>query len=295
MVRSAATATGLALAFLVAVAAPSPLWRPVPPAETLPVSLPRHQDLLVPLPGQSLLMRATLLLPQGKGPFPLAVVNHGSTESSYVRAHWPMPSYPLITQWLLKRGYAVALPLRPGHGITGGPYFEDQGRCDNADYRKSGLATAYSIEAAIDYLTRLAYVKKDGVVVVGQSAGGWGALALASRNPGKVRAVINFSGGRGGHADDEPDHNCVPNRLIETAGTFGRTARIPTLWIYGENDTFFAPRLSEPMFAAFHNAGGRGEFHLLHRFGPEGHAAMASPAAFTQWEPMVAHFLAAHP
>ncbi len=291
---SAATASGLALFFLFAVAAP--LHRqPPPPAETLTASLPRHQDLLVPLPGQRLLMHTTLLLPQGKGPFPLAVINHGSIESSYVRARLPLPSYPLLTQWLLKRGFAVALPLRPGHGLTGGPYFEDQGRCDNADYKTSGLATAYSIEAAIDYLTDLSYVQDKGVVVVGQSAGGWGALALASRNPRKVRAVISFAGGRGGHADDEADHNCVPDRLIAAAGAFGQTARVPSLWLYGKNDSFFAPRLSEPMFAAFEKAGGRGEFHLLAKFGPEGHAAIASPAAFAQWEPMIAHFLAAHP
>lgn len=292
---SAATASGLALLFLAAVATPSPHWRPLPPAETLRVSLPRHQDLLVPLPGQRLLMHTTLLLPQGKGPFPLAVVNHGSTESSYVRARLPMPSYPLLTRWLLQQGFAVALPLRPGHGITGGPYFEDQGRCDNADYAKSGRETAYSIEAAVDYLTRLPFVRKDGVVVVGQSAGGWGALALASRNPQRVRAVINFAGGRGGHADDEPGHNCVPERLIQAAGVYGRTARVPTLWLYDENDTFFAPDLSKPMFAAFTRAGGKGELHLLAKFGPEGHAAIASPAAFAQWEPLIAHFLAAHP
>jgi len=292
---SAAMASGLALLFLAAVATPAPHWHAAPTTETLRVSLPRHQDLLVPLPGQRLLMHTSLLLPQGKGPFPLAVVNHGSTESSYVRARWRMPSYPLLTRWLLKQGFAVALPLRPGHGITGGPYFEDQGRCDNADYKTSGLKTAYSIEAAIDYLTRLAYVQRQGVVVVGQSAGGWGALALASRNPQKVRAVINFAGGRGGHADDRPDHNCVPTHLIRAAGAFGHTARVPTLWLYGENDTFFAPDLSEPMFAAFRKAGGKGEFHLLAKFGPEGHAAISSPAAFAQWEPMVAHFLAAHP
>lgn len=292
---SALTATGIALAFLAAVSTPAPHWRPVPPAETLRASLPRHQDLLVPLPGQRLLMHTILVVPQGKGPFPLAVINHGSTESSYIRARLPMPSYPLLTRWLLKRGFAVALPLRPGHGITGGPYFEDQGRCDNADYKKSGLKTAYSIEAAIDYLTRLSYVQRQGVVVVGQSAGGWGALALASRNPKDVRAIINFAGGRGGHADDRPDHNCVPDRLIRAAGTFGKTAKLPTLWLYGENDTFFAPHLSQAMFAAFEKAGGAGEFHLLTRFGPEGHAAIHSPAAFRQWEPLVAHFLAAHP
>jgi len=254
-----------------------------------------RQELLIPLPGERLSMHTTVLRPAGAGPFPLAVINHGSSQSSLERAQLPSPEYPVVSQWLLDRGYAVALPLRPGHGATGGPYFEDQGRCANPDYVKSGLATAASIQAAIDYLTAQPYVRKTDVIVLGQSAGGWGALALASRNPPMLRAAINFAGGRGGHANGQPNNNCAADRLIEAAGAFGQTARISTLWLYAQNDSYFAPSLSSFMFKTFDKSGGLGEYDLLPPFGPEGHLLADAPDALALWAPIVSKFLAAHP
>lgn len=256
---------------------------------------PSRTVVKLALPGQRLRMVTTVLRPAGKGPFPLAVINHGSTENSYERAHFPLPEYPLLSQWLLARGFVVALPLRPGHGVTGGPYFEDPGRCDNANYVKAGLAVADSIQAAIDDLTARPFVRKSGVLVLGQSAGGWGALALASRNPAQVRAVINFAGGQGGHKDGQANHNCVPDRLVQAAGLFGHTARLPTLWLYAKNDSYFAPTLSKEMYRAFVRAGGRAEYHLLPAFGQDGHPLLKSRAAAQVWEPILAQFLAAHP
>jgi dienelactone hydrolase len=222
------------------------------------------------------------------------VINHGSVESADMRAKFPMPDYPLISQWFLDRGYAVALPQRPGHGATGGPYFEDQGRCDDADFRQAGLRTADSIEAAIDYLTTQPFVRKAGVVVVGQSAGGWGAIALASRNPPDVRAVINFAGGRGGRSNNMPNNNCSPARLIAAAGIFGKSARIATLWFYSESDEYFGPALSRRMVEAFSGSGGAAEFHLLPPFA-RGHLLIASEDAFALWAPILEKFLAEHP
>ena len=144
-------------------------------------------------------MRATLFRPPGPGPFPLAVINHGSEQDPAKRARMPMPEFRSLTEWFLQRGYAVLLPQRPGHGETGGRYLEDQGGCASSNYEKAGNATANSIAAAIDFMAKQPFVKPTGMVVVGNSAGGWGAIALASRNPAGVAAVVNFAGGRGGH------------------------------------------------------------------------------------------------
>jgi dienelactone hydrolase len=184
------------------------------------------------------------------------------------------------------------LPIRPGHGATGGSYLEDQGGCENADYFKAGLASAASIEATLEYMATQPFLKRGQVVVIGQSAGGWAALALASRNPPAVRAVINFSGGRGGRSLDEPNANCAADRLIAAAGEFGRTARVPTLWIYAENDSYFGPALSKRMADAFRAAGGRVEFQLLPPVGEEGHLVMLDPEATRIWGPTVEKFLA---
>ena len=128
--------------------------------------------------------------------------------------------------------------------------------------------------------------------MIGQSAGGWGAVALASRNP-ELKGVVNFAGGRGGRVDNRPNNNCSPDRLVAAAGEFGRTARIPTLWLYAENDSYFAPQLSKRMVRAFVQAGGRAEYHLLAPIGEEGHRLIESEEA--QWTPIVARFLAARP
>ncbi len=253
----------------------------------------RRQLWLIPLPGERLLMHAAVLRPPGPGPFPLAVINHGSSQSSLLRGQFTPSLYEHVSRWFLERGYAVVLPIRGGHGATGGPYFEDQGRCEDPNFQKAGEAAADSIQAAIDHLIAQPFVRKSGVIVVGQSAGGWGALALASRNPPMVRAVVNFSGGRGGRADGRPDSNCAPDRLVATAGEFGRSARIPTLWLYAENDSFFGPALSKRMAEAFQGTGGRADYHLLPPLGPDGHTFIENADAVGVWVPLVDGFLTA--
>lgn len=106
-----------------------------------------------------------------------------------------------------------------------------------------------------------------------------------------MKEVINFSGGRGGHADKKPLHNCAPGRLVTAARSFGRTARIPTLRLYAENDTFFAPALSRRMARTFRSAGGRVEYSLLQPGGGDGHAFIHSDRAVAKWGPLVQKFL----
>src|SRR5262245_47716774 len=192
------------LALLLAVSAVLPANSQPASGPQAPLSLEAagytRQLWLIPAPEQGVLMRTNLFRPPGDGPFPLAVINHGSVGRAEERAKFPVPVYPVATEFFLKRGYAVMLPQRPGHGETGGSYVDSiRGECANADFRRSGLASADAIAAAIDFMRKQSFIKPDGVIVVGQSAGGWAALALASRNPKNVKAVINFAGGFGGH------------------------------------------------------------------------------------------------
>jgi dienelactone hydrolase len=249
----------------------------------------RRQLWYVPSSVAGLMMHAYVFRPPGNGPFPLAVINHGSEQDAATRRSTPMPRYPALTGWLLARGYVVVLPLRPGHGETGGLYLEDQGSCDFADYAGSGRRTAISIAATIDYFVAQPFVRKTGIVVIGHSAGGWGALALAAENPPDVSRVVDFSGGRGGHNRNRPLNNCSPDNLVKAAGEFGRTARVPTLWLYAQNDTYFAPELSKRMHDAFATAGGRGVYDLLPAIGNEGHELMSSAA--TNWSAPLDAFL----
>ena len=253
----------------------------------------RQQTWLVPSQQPGLAMHTTVFRPPGAGPFPLVVINHGSTASEAARAERAPPLFLPATEFFVQRGYAVAVPQRPGHGETGGPYLEGNygPGCAAADYRRSGEATADSIAAAIAYMTAQPFVRRVPVLVVGQSAGGWGALALAGRNPKDVRAVLNFAGGRGGHVNGRPNNNCAPEKLVTAAAHFGATARIPVLSIYTENDSYFAPALSTQVNAAFTKAGGRVEFHLLPAFGRDGHNLLPARDGVTVWGPIVDAFL----
>lgn len=252
----------------------------------------RRQELLVPSTDPNVKMKTSLLLPPGAGPYRLAVINHGTTESEELRGQYAEPEFEVVSSWLLARHYAVALPQRPGHGETGGRYLESAGGCEDAHYVEAGYGTADSIEAAGVYFLHQPYVKRERVLLVGNSAGAWGALALASRNVGLVKGVINFSGGRGGHPYGIVNQNCAPDRLVSAAATYGRSTRVPSLWLYSANDTYFGPDLSKRMADAFASAGAPVTYRLLPPVDADGHYLIYSPGAARDWSAIVDKFLA---
>jgi dienelactone hydrolase len=231
----------------------------------------RRQQWLVPSPDPATAAHAILFRPAGDGPFPLAIIAHATSQNVLRRAQMPQPEYRALAAWLVARGFAVLVPERPGHGATGGRYLEDQGGCDEADYAKAGRATADSIAAALDFMRGQAFVQQDGTVIVGHSAGAWGALALAERNPPGVSAIFAFVPGRGGHANDLPNHVCAPYTLIAAAAAFGKRARVPVTWLVAANDSYFSPDLSRQMAGAFRAGGGKVDFRGLAASGSEGH------------------------
>jgi dienelactone hydrolase len=251
----------------------------------------RRQNWLIPAQDRITLMRTIVFRPPGSGPFPLAVINHGSTQNEIRRAAYRLPQYATLTEWLVARGYAVAVPQRPGHGETGGPYYEAQGGCANADFAKAGQGAAASIAAAIDYLGRQPFVRKTGTVAFGHSAGGWGALALTTTSLRPLAGVVAFAPGLGGRIDDVAGKNCAPDRLIAVSRGFGEKARVPSLWLYANNDSYFSPELSKRMVDAFRAGGGRADYQLLPAVGSDGHEFIQSPDAVTLWGPMVERFL----
>lgn len=231
----------------------------------------RLQQWLVPSPDPATAAHAVLLRPPGEGPFPLAVIAHASTQNVLRRTQMPQPQYRALAAWLVVRGFAVLVPERPGHGATGGKYLEDQGGCDEADYAKSGRATADEIAAAVGFVRKQSFIRPEGVVVIGHSAGAWGALALASEDPKDVAAIIAFAPGRGGHANDFPGRVCAPHTLIAAAGEFGKAARVKVTWLVAANDSYFSPAFSRQLVDAFRAAGGKTDFRVLQAHGSEGH------------------------
>jgi dienelactone hydrolase len=231
----------------------------------------RMQQWLVPSPDLATTPHALLFRPPGDGPFRLAVIAHASTQNVLRRAQMPQPEYRALASWLVARGFAVLVPERPGHGATGGKYLEDQGGCDEADYISAGRATADEIAAAVGLVRKQDFIRQDGIVVIGHSAGAWGALALASESPRDVAAIIAFAPGRGGHANDLPNQVCAPHTLMSAAALFGKAARVPVTWLVAANDSYFSTALSKQLAEAFRGGGGKVEFRVLAAIGSEGH------------------------
>jgi dienelactone hydrolase len=231
----------------------------------------RLQQWLVPSPDLVTAAHAVLFRPPGEGPFPLAVIAHASTQNVMRRAQMPQPEYRALAAWLLARGFAVLVPERPGHGATGGKYLEDQGGCDEADYAKSGRATADEIAAAAGLLRKQSFIRSEAMVVIGHSAGAWGALALASEDPKDVAAIVAFAPGRGGHANDFPNRVCAPHTLTAAAGAFGKAAQVKVTWLVAANDSYFSPAFSRQLVDAFRAGGGKADFQVLPAHGSEGH------------------------
>ncbi len=231
----------------------------------------RRQQWRVPSPDTDIAARALLFRPAGAGPFRLAIIAHASTQNVLRRAQMPQPEYRALAAWLVGRGFAVLVPERLGHGATGGKYLEDQGGCDDADYARSGRATAGEIATAAGFVRKQSFIRPDGTVVVGHSAGAWGALALAGEDPKDIAAIIAFAPGRGGRANDFPNQVCAPHTLIASAAEFGQGARVPVTWLVAANDSYFSPDLSKKLADAFRRGGGKADVRLLAAYGSEGH------------------------
>lgn len=248
----------------------------------------------VPVGDTGALIQMRLCLPAG-GVGPLVVINHGSpADASRRPSMQPAACDTEAVAWFTQRGFTAALPMRRGYGASGGAWVEGFGTCGQADFAAAGLQTARDIQAAIDYAKALPTVLGSApAVVVGQSAGGWGSLALASRNPPAVRAVINMAGGRGGWSGGAANTNCQADALARSAGTYGRTARIPVLSIYTANDTFFAPAIARDIQAQYTAAGGVMTARNLPAFGNDGHGLFFARGGSAIWGPEVERFLGA--
>jgi dienelactone hydrolase len=222
----------------------------------------------------------------------LVILNHGSPPNASDRPDMKATSCNTqAVQWFIQQRYAVVLVLRLGYGETGGPWTEDYGSCENADYYKAGMETARQIDAMVNYAVTLPNVDPNDVIIVGQSAGGWGTIAYSSMPHPKVVALINMSGGRGGHHHDQPNNNCKSEQLVAAAGQFGKTAKTPMIWIYADNDTYFGPQLADAMVRAYDQSGGQAHLYRIDKFGSDGHGMFFGKNGFELWGPLVANYL----
>jgi dienelactone hydrolase len=223
---------------------------------------------------------------------PIAIVLHGRAADADKRAAMGRVTYKVNAQWLVEQGFLVAVPTRIGYGVSGGEDVEDSGSCGRKYYPPAYQAAADQTLVVLKHLQQREDIDKDRAVVIGQSFGGATAITLAAMNPVGLKAVINFAGGGGGNPATRAGDPCAPSSLEQMFAKYGQTARVPSLWIYTENDQWMGAKYPAQWHRAFANAGGVGEFVQFGPNGKDGHGL------FTQapdvWRTRVRSFFEQH-
>ena len=243
--------------------------------------------LSVTIDGSSHKLESLIVRPSGEGPFPLAVIAHGAPRDVAQRGRFAVSSMGPQADEMARRGWAVAVVLRRGYGTSTGNVMESAGPCGRPNYVAAGREGAKDLRAVVESLRAQPFVDASRILIVGVSAGGFAALATAADPPEGLRAVISFAGGRG---SPSPGVVCEDNALVRAFGAFGETARVPTLWVYAQNDSYFSPGLAQRFYDAFTAAGGRAELIVASPFGDDGHALFSRRGTAT-WRPLVDDFL----
>jgi dienelactone hydrolase len=246
-----------------------------------------EQSFRVPLPSDQGTLEALLVRPSDPGRYPLALLSHGSPRSGADRPNMtPLAMLPEALEFA-RRGWAAVVVLRRGYGGSDGGWAETFGGCSNPNYLAAGTAGAADLKLTLDFLSHWPNIDPSHMIAVGVSAGGFATVALTANPPPGLVAAISFAGGRGSEQDNEV---CREDRLVEAYRAFGKRSRIPMLWVYAQNDHFFAPPLAEKLRAAFAGGGGLVDFVSAPAFGSDGHD-MFSAAGIPQWTAYVDKFL----
>jgi dienelactone hydrolase len=186
-------------------------------------------------------LHAVLWRPQGRGPFPAILLNHGSgrTREDLERLGPYEQNAEKLGPVFARHGYVFLYLFRRGVGLS-----SDQGA--NAVDLMNSESAAHGLEArnalqlllldnremgdalsALKFLRALPYVDAEDVALVGHSFGGSLTVLMAEREP-NLRAVVVFSGA-GYSFDRSPE---LRARLLAAVDHIAA----PVFFIHAEND-----------------------------------------------------------
>lgn len=226
-------------------------------------------------------LEVTLFSPPGDGPFPVAVINHGKAAGDprwQARARFVLPSRALV-----ERGFLVVLPMRTGFSKSTGSYLRV-----GCNTESNGLVQADDIAAVLDHVATLPEADVSRTVVLGQSHGGMATLALGTIGRPGVRGLVNFAGGL-------RNTDCVAweGGLARAFAAYGAKVRVPSLWFYGDNDSYWSRPTWEAMHRAYVEAGGDARMVAFGTFAPgDAHGMFGSRAGQSIWLPEFDRFAA---
>lgn len=240
-------------------------------------------DEMAPTPftedGQPVELEFVLFRPLVEGRYPTLVFHHGSTgdgsdPARFRSTFWSTP----IVRHFVQNGWMVAFPQRRGRGKSGGLYDEGftpdrSGYSCQASQSLAGAERALEdLDVITDWIRLRADVDTTRMLVGGTSRGGILSIAHVARRPDAYRGAINFVGGW--IAEGCGDYREINRSLFVSGAAFPGTS----LWLYGENDSFYSLAYSRTNHAAFTTAGGMGTMVELRRSaGSNGHFVINDP------------------
>jgi dienelactone hydrolase len=210
--------------------------------------------------------------PNGPGPFPLIIINHGK-DPGHPNLQ-PRDRFYHMAHAFVARGYAVMVPMRQGFANSTGRY-RDRG----CDMTANGYIQAEDIRDALEFARGQKWIDADRIVVAGQSYGGLATMALGTRDLPGVRGLINFAGG----LRDDSNGCGWRSSLVSAFAEYGAQNKIPSLWMYGQNDSLFGPELVGRMHDAFEQAGGKAQLVEYAAFKRDSHGMLASRDGEKVW------------
>jgi len=210
-------------------------------------------------------LETTVFQPNGPGPFPLIIINHGK-DPGHPNLQ-PRDRFYHMAHAFVARGYAVMVPMRQGFANSTGRY-----RDHGCDMTANGYTQAEDIRDTLEFAREQKWIDADRIVVAGQSYGGLATMALGTQELPGVRALINFAGG----LRDDSDGCGWRSSLVSAFAEYGAQNKIPSLWMYGQNDSLFGPELVARMHDAFEQAGGKARLVEYAAFKRDAHGMLAS-------------------
>lgn len=160
----------------------------------------------VTFPSGSITLHGVLYKPEGKGPFPAVVYNHGSAAGMISKT-----GFEALGPVFASHGWVFFGPYRRGQGLSAsaGPYIGDQ--IEAAEKNGGGAAGAETMVrllttdhlndqlAALAWLRKQSFVQANRIAVAGTSFGGIEVVLGAER--GSYCAAIDSAGGAQSWAD----------------------------------------------------------------------------------------------
>jgi dienelactone hydrolase len=223
-----------------------------------------------------------------EGKLPVALIAHGKPATEGRMLDDRAIQYVRQARDLARRGYLAVVTMRRGFGASDGPAPVSLS-CASPSLLGRFASEADDLQATLAAVAKRPDADATRMIAVGVSAGGAAVAALSARNPPGLLAAINVSGGLRFPSCPKED------ALVAAFKEYGAKSRVPQLWIYAKNDSFFPSQLVERMQTAFLDGGGDLKlvmFDADERY--DGHAIFQHASGRGKWLPQMDAFLRFH-